>query len=120
MEPVEARARLVQLLRRGRGAAAAAADYASAAADAFAPREREGEPQVMLAEAGTGIGKTLGYLAPASLWARKQRGAGLAHHLHPRPAAPDRPGARPRLSRLRREGAAGSWSARAARTTSAC
>ena len=23
----------------------------------------------MLAEAGTGVGKTLGYLAPASLWA---------------------------------------------------
>ena len=36
---------------------------------AFAPREREGEPRMMLAEAGTGVGKTLGYLAPASLWA---------------------------------------------------
>jgi ATP-dependent DNA helicase DinG len=28
-----------------------------------------GEPRMMLAEAGTGIGKTLAYLAPASLWA---------------------------------------------------
>ena len=27
----------------------------------------------MLAEAGTGVGKTLGYLAPASLWAEKNR-----------------------------------------------
>src|SRR5581483_6258154 len=39
------------------------------AAFAFQPREREGEPLMMLAEAGTGVGKTLGYLAPASLWA---------------------------------------------------
>src|SRR5207237_7038091 len=30
--------------------------------------EGEGAPRLMLAEAGTGVGKTLGYLAPASLW----------------------------------------------------
>src|SRR4029079_3251582 len=35
------------------------------------PREREGEPHVVLAEAGTGTGKTLGYVAPASLWAER-------------------------------------------------
>ena len=29
----------------------------------------------MLAEAGTGVGKTLGYIAPASLWAEKNEGA---------------------------------------------
>ncbi len=29
----------------------------------------------MLAEAGTGIGKTLGYIAPATLWAQKNHGA---------------------------------------------
>jgi ATP-dependent DNA helicase DinG len=44
-------------------------DYARAAARAFDPRPAEGRPQLLLAEAGTGIGKTLGYLAPASLWA---------------------------------------------------
>ena len=44
-------------------------DFAQAAADIFAPRTRKGEPHMVLAEAGTGIGKTLGYLAPASLWA---------------------------------------------------
>ena len=38
---------------------------------AFAPREREDKPNVVLAEAGTGVGKTLGYVAPASLWAEK-------------------------------------------------
>ena len=43
--------------------------YASEAAHAFQPRDREGEPMMMLAEAGTGVGKTLAYLAPASLWA---------------------------------------------------
>jgi ATP-dependent DNA helicase DinG len=50
-------------------------DYAAAAADAFSPRQLEGHPNLLLAEAGTGIGKTLGYLAPASLWAEKAGGA---------------------------------------------
>ena len=49
--------------------------YAAAAAAAFAPRVAEGRPQLLLAEAGTGIGKTLGYLAPASLWAARADGA---------------------------------------------
>ena len=35
-----------------------------------------GAPKIALVEAGTGIGKTLGYLAPASLWAEKN-GPGL-------------------------------------------
>jgi ATP-dependent DNA helicase DinG len=43
--------------------------FAAEAAFAFQPREREGEPMMMLAEAGTGVGKTMAYLAPASLWA---------------------------------------------------
>ena len=46
-------------------------DYASAASQAFAPREQEDKPNVVLVEAGTGVGKTLGYVAPASLWAEK-------------------------------------------------
>jgi ATP-dependent DNA helicase DinG len=50
-------------------------DFAQAAARIFAPRLRKGEPNMVLAEAGTGIGKTLGYLAPASLWARDADGA---------------------------------------------
>ncbi len=48
--------------------------YAAEAAGSFAPRRREGLPHVLLAQAGTGIGKTLGYLAPASLWAEKSGG----------------------------------------------
>jgi ATP-dependent DNA helicase DinG len=43
--------------------------YAAAAARAFDPRDAAGRPHMVLAEAGTGIGKTLGYLAPASLHA---------------------------------------------------
>ena len=50
-------------------------DFAQAAARIFAPRVRKGEPNMVLAEAGTGIGKTLGYLAPASLWAKTADGA---------------------------------------------
>lgn len=63
--------RLAELLQRSGldETRPAQAEYAQEAAFAFAPREREGEPRMMLAEAGTGVGKTLGYLAPASLWA---------------------------------------------------
>ena len=49
--------------------------YASSNARAFDPRLAEGRPNLILAEAGTGIGKTLGYLAPASLWAEQAGGA---------------------------------------------
>ncbi len=50
-------------------------DYAQAAIDAFSPRQRKDAPNIVLAEAGTGIGKTLGYLSPASLWAEQAGGA---------------------------------------------
>ena len=48
--------------------------YAGAVAPVFAPRPAEGRPNMLLAQAGTGIGKTLGYLAPASLWAERAGG----------------------------------------------
>ena len=44
-------------------------------ARAFRPHDRVGEPNFVLAEAGTGVGKTLGYIAPAGLWAEKNGGA---------------------------------------------
>jgi len=71
VEPAEARQRLTLLLGNDAEARPSQADYASAVTAAFAPRVRPGEPQFVLAEAGTGVGKTLGYLAPASLWAEK-------------------------------------------------
>ena len=49
--------------------------YAAAVAQIFEPRRIRGAPNMLLAEAGTGIGKTLGYLAPASLWSAKAGGA---------------------------------------------
>ncbi len=52
----------------------AQASYAQEAAYLFEPRKREGQPHLLLAQAGTGIGKTLGYLAPASLWAQESGG----------------------------------------------
>jgi len=71
VEPGQARERLAELLVRSGldEVRPAQAEFAAEAAFAFQPREREGQPRLMLAEAGTGIGKTLGYLAPASLWA---------------------------------------------------
>ena len=48
--------------------------YARALIPAFEPRQSEEKPNLVLAEAGTGVGKTLGYLAPATLWAEKNQG----------------------------------------------
>ncbi|MFB0613308.1 ATP-dependent DNA helicase [Aurantiacibacter poecillastricola] len=48
--------------------------YARDVGAIFAPRERRARPHVLLAQAGTGIGKTLGYLAPASLWSEQSGG----------------------------------------------
>jgi len=75
--PPAAAARLAELLARAGldEARPSQAEYAAEAAHAFQPREREGEPRFMLAEAGTGVGKTLAYLAPASLWAEANSGA---------------------------------------------
>ncbi|NWH09600.1 MAG: ATP-dependent DNA helicase [Alphaproteobacteria bacterium] len=49
--------------------------YAALAASAFAAPQRADEPTIVLAEAGTGTGKTAGYLAAASLWAERNDGA---------------------------------------------
>ena len=69
--PEAAQTRLAHLLNRAGldEARPAQSEFAAEVAWAFAPRAEEGSPRMMLAEAGTGIGKTLGYLAPASLWA---------------------------------------------------
>lgn len=67
----DARRRLAEMLGEGSEQRPQQADFASAAAAAFAPRDTEGAPHMVLAEAGTGTGKTLGYIAPASLWAER-------------------------------------------------
>ena len=67
--------RLERLVGEGAEVRQGQRDYAAAAAQVFAPRTAQGQPNMLLAEAGTGIGKTLGYLAPASLWAEQADGA---------------------------------------------
>ncbi len=70
----ESVARLALLTGADAEARAGQRAYAAAASHAFAPCLAEGRPRVVLAEAGTGIGKTLGYLAPAGLWAERAGG----------------------------------------------
>ena len=75
VEPAETRRRLADLLGPEAEQRPQQADYAEALVPAFAPRPAEDAPNVVLAEAGTGVGKTLGYLAPAGLWAERNKGA---------------------------------------------
>jgi ATP-dependent DNA helicase DinG len=75
--PNEARKRLAEMIAVERDHAAEPrpqqADFASAVVSAFAPRETPDAPNAVIAEAGTGVGKTLGYLAAATLWAERNR-----------------------------------------------
>ena len=74
----EARTQLSKLLSLGRGDVEerpSQSDFASAVSQAFHPREERESPHMVLAEAGTGVGKTLGYLAPATVWAGKNKGS---------------------------------------------
>ncbi|WP_353229230.1 ATP-dependent DNA helicase [Novosphingobium sp.] len=48
--------------------------FAREAGQMFAPRGTVRVPTVVLAQAGTGTGKTLGYLAPAALWSAQSGG----------------------------------------------
>jgi len=73
--PNQARRRLAEMIAVERGHAAEPrpqqADFASAITAAFAPRETPAAPNSVVAEAGTGVGKTLGYLAAATVWSEQ-------------------------------------------------
>jgi len=71
LEPDEARKALADVLGEGAEYRAGQSDYAASLAACLQPRDEEGPAQIMLAEAGTGIGKTLGYIAPAARWAQR-------------------------------------------------
>lgn len=87
-QPTEGQARAVSLTEEEVGAALDAnlaraglderrpeqREFAQKARDIFAPKFMKDQPNMLLAEAGTGVGKTLGYLAPAYAWARKAQG----------------------------------------------
>src|ERR1700710_1937272 len=76
VSPADARTRLGMLVHRMGALRPEQEAYTDAASYAFSARDTAGAPKVALVEAGTGVGKTLGYLAPASLWAEKN-GPGL-------------------------------------------
>jgi ATP-dependent DNA helicase DinG len=64
-----ARQRLASMLGTGAEPRQSQSDYAAALSAGFDTPEAGPTPAMVLAEAGTGTGKTLGYLAPATLWA---------------------------------------------------
>ncbi len=73
VDPADARTKLDRLTgriepREGQKA------MAEAVTSVFAPKRGKDSPNMLLAEAGTGIGKTLAYLAPAALWAEASGG----------------------------------------------
>jgi ATP-dependent DNA helicase DinG len=73
IDPFDAREKLDRLTgriepREGQKA------MAEAVTAVFAPKPGKDAPNMLLAEAGTGIGKTLAYLAPAALWAEGSGG----------------------------------------------
>ena len=73
--PDAARARLKTMLGSHAELRSTQADYAAALATGFDIPDAGPTPAMVLAEAGTGTGKTLGYLAPATLWAEKNGAA---------------------------------------------
>lgn len=75
IEPQEALARLETLVGAKAETREGQRDLAAEVTHVFAPRPDRDRPNLLLAEAGTGIGKTLAYLAPASLWAAEANGA---------------------------------------------
>src|SRR5690348_4621931 len=74
VSPEDARAKLDRLTGRAEAREGQRA-MAEAVTQVFAPKKAKDVPNLLLAEAGTGIGKTLAYLAPASVWAEQAGGA---------------------------------------------
>ena len=73
--PEESEARLAELLGGDAETRMTQRTYARNITAAFQPRQEPDQPLLAIVEAGTGIGKTLGYVAPASLWAQRNGGA---------------------------------------------
>jgi ATP-dependent DNA helicase DinG len=67
----ETEARLETIIGSAGQRRQAQSEYAKLAATALAPKDTSEHANVTLAEAGTGLGKTLGYLAPISVWGEK-------------------------------------------------
>ena len=74
VDPAAARDRLRKLAGTRSEPRAGQAAMAEESVSVFAPRRQKDAPNLLLAEAGTGIGKTLAYLSPASLWSEASGG----------------------------------------------
>jgi ATP-dependent DNA helicase DinG len=74
VDPRDAESKLAELTGKGAEPREGQKAMAAAVAPVFAPRRSREGPNMLLAEAGTGIGKTLAYLAPASIWADRSGG----------------------------------------------
>ncbi len=72
---VEAWERLKDMLGDNSESRPQQSDFSALTSHAFLPRAQVDAPNIVLAEAGTGTGKTLGYIAPASVWAEKNGAA---------------------------------------------
>lgn len=78
LEDGEVRDKLRSLLGAGAEEREQQALFATKIAKAFEPPTGDDEDapiHTVLAEAGTGVGKTMGYLTPAALWAEKNQGS---------------------------------------------
>ncbi|TAK99086.1 MAG: ATP-dependent DNA helicase [Rhodospirillaceae bacterium] len=75
ISPDDTEQRLDRLLRVNAERREQQRTYSRSISAAFQPRPAPDQPLLVLAEAGTGVGKTLGYIAPASLWAERNAGA---------------------------------------------
>ncbi len=73
VDPVAARQKLDRLTGRAEAREGQRA-MTEAVTSVFAPKRTKDAPNLLLAEAGTGIGKTLAYLGPAALWAEQSGG----------------------------------------------
>ena len=74
LDELEIEGRLERLTGEGSERREGQQKFSRHAGGVFAPRDRDKRPHFLLAQAGTGIGKTLGYLAPASLWTERSGG----------------------------------------------
>ncbi|QCE33685.1 ATP-dependent DNA helicase [Acetobacteraceae bacterium] len=70
----ESRTSLLKLLRENEVRRPAQENFSEKIAEIFSLPKKEASPFLLLAEAETGTGKTLGYLAPSHLWAEKNEG----------------------------------------------
>ncbi|KMQ87522.1 atp-dependent helicase [Lasius niger] len=74
LQEEESKTELVRLLRENKTRRPAQENFSEKIAKIFSLPQKESSPFLLLAEAETGTGKTLGYLAAAHLWAEKNEG----------------------------------------------